>query len=146
MCLQCRRLRFNPSVGKIPWSRTWQLTPVLLPGKSHGQRSLAGYSPCGCKQSDTSEWLTLSSSLFMLLVLCSMDIGTLRLPSTPRPPSRQLPPRPSPQQNMCGGEVAFDDLLLLTAFSSSPSLPLSPGYSYAVFWVLSPHCWQITYS
>ena len=32
---------------KIPWSRKWQLTPVFLPGKSHGQRSLAGYSPWG---------------------------------------------------------------------------------------------------
>ena len=36
---------FNPWVGKIPWRRKWQPTPVFLPGKSHGQRSLAGYSP-----------------------------------------------------------------------------------------------------
>ena len=35
-------------------------TPVILPGKSHGQRSLAGYSPWGCKESDTTELLTLS--------------------------------------------------------------------------------------
>ena len=42
---QCRRLMFNPWVGKIPWRRKWQPTPVFLPGKSHGQRSLAGYSP-----------------------------------------------------------------------------------------------------
>jgi len=39
--------RFNPWVGKIPWKRKWQPTPVILPGKSHGQRSLAGYSPWG---------------------------------------------------------------------------------------------------
>ena len=39
-------------VGKIPWRRKWQLTPVFLPGKSHGERSLAGYSPWGCKESD----------------------------------------------------------------------------------------------
>ena len=44
-------------VGKIPWRRKWQPTPVLLPGKSHGWRSLAGYSPWGCKESDTTEWL-----------------------------------------------------------------------------------------
>jgi len=41
----CRRCGFNPWVRKIPWRRKWQPTPVLLPGKSHGQRSLAGYSP-----------------------------------------------------------------------------------------------------
>ena len=35
--------------GEIPWSRKWQPTPVYLPGKSHGQRSLVGYSPQGCK-------------------------------------------------------------------------------------------------
>ena len=34
---------------KIPWERNWQPTPVFLPGKSHGQRNLAGYSPWGCK-------------------------------------------------------------------------------------------------
>ena len=37
--------RFNPWVGKIPWRRAWQPTPVFLPGKSHGQRSLAGCRP-----------------------------------------------------------------------------------------------------
>ena len=40
-----KRCRFIPWVRKIPWRRAWQLTPVLLPGESHGQRSLAGYSP-----------------------------------------------------------------------------------------------------
>ena len=55
---QCRRHRkrgFNPWVRKMPWRRTWQPTPVFLPGKSHGQRSLAGYSPRGCKESDMTE-------------------------------------------------------------------------------------------
>ena len=42
---QCRRRGFHPWVGKIPWRRKWQPIPVILPGKSHGQRSLAGYSP-----------------------------------------------------------------------------------------------------
>ena len=44
-------------VGKISWRRKWQPTLVLLPGKSHGQRSLVGYSPWGHKESDTAEWL-----------------------------------------------------------------------------------------
>ena len=47
VCLQCRRRKrpsFNPWVGKIPWRKAWQPTPIFLPGESHGQRSLAGYS------------------------------------------------------------------------------------------------------
>ena len=43
-CLQYRRSRFDPCVWKIPWRREWQPTPVLLPGKFHGQRSLVGYT------------------------------------------------------------------------------------------------------
>ena len=39
-----------PRIGKIPWRRTWQPTPAFLPGESHGERSLAGYSPWGCKR------------------------------------------------------------------------------------------------
>ena len=46
---------FEPWVGKIPWRRKWQSTPVLLPGKSHGQRSLVGYSLWGRKESDMTE-------------------------------------------------------------------------------------------
>ena len=57
VCLQCRRPGFNFRVGKIPWRRKWQSTPALLPGKSHGQRSLIGYSPQGRKESDTTERL-----------------------------------------------------------------------------------------
>ena len=55
---QCRRLRrpeFDSWVGKIPWRRKWQPTPVFLPWKSHGQRSLVGYSPWGHKELDTTE-------------------------------------------------------------------------------------------
>ena len=46
-----RRCRFDPWVGKTPWRRKCQPTPVFLPGESHGQRSLAGYSPWGCTKS-----------------------------------------------------------------------------------------------
>ena len=42
-------------MGKLPWRRRWQPTPVFLPGKSHGQRSLVGYSPWVCKEADTTE-------------------------------------------------------------------------------------------
>ena len=46
---QCRRLIFDPWVGKIPCWRKWQPTPVFLPEKFQGQRTLVGYSPWGCK-------------------------------------------------------------------------------------------------
>ena len=49
---------FDPWVRKIPWRRKWQPTTVFLPGKSHGPRSLAGYSPGGHKESDMPEQLT----------------------------------------------------------------------------------------
>ena len=49
------KLRLDPWVRKILWRRAWQPTPVFLPGESHGQRSLAGYSPWGRSESDTSE-------------------------------------------------------------------------------------------
>ena len=42
---QCRKCGLDPWVGKIPWRRKWQPTPVFLSGKSHGQRSLVGCSP-----------------------------------------------------------------------------------------------------
>ena len=47
---QCERCGFSPWVRKIPWRRKWQPTPVFLPGKSHGQRRLTGYSSWGCKR------------------------------------------------------------------------------------------------
>jgi len=43
-CRGHRRRRFDPWIGKIPWRRKWQPTPMFLPGESHGQRSLVGYS------------------------------------------------------------------------------------------------------
>ena len=57
---QCGRPGFDPWVGKIPWRREWLPTPVLLPGEFHGQRSLAGYSPWGHKEWDTTDQLTVS--------------------------------------------------------------------------------------
>jgi len=46
---------FNPWVGKTRWRREWQSTPVFLPGELHGQRNQVGYSPWGCKESDTTK-------------------------------------------------------------------------------------------
>ena len=60
ICLQWRSRRrcgFSPWVEKIPCGRPWQPTPVFLPGEPHGQRSLVGSSPGGCKESDATERL-----------------------------------------------------------------------------------------
>ena len=61
VCLQCRRPGLDPWVGKIPWRRKWQPTPVFFPGESQGRRNLAGYSPWGRKESDTTERLHFSA-------------------------------------------------------------------------------------
>ena len=47
---QCKRCKFNPWVGKIPWRMKWPCTPVFLPRKSHKQKSLVGYNPWCCKR------------------------------------------------------------------------------------------------
>ena len=57
-CSRHRRLGFHPWVGKIPWRRKWQSSPVFLPEKSHGLGSLAGYNPWSRKESDRlREWV-----------------------------------------------------------------------------------------
>ena len=49
---------FDPWVGKIPWRREWQATPVFLPEEFHGHRNLVGYSPWGHKELDMTECLS----------------------------------------------------------------------------------------
>ena len=53
---------FNPWAGKIPWRRKWQPTPVFLPGKSHGQRTLAGYSLPGHTELNMTEAISHSTA------------------------------------------------------------------------------------
>ena len=66
-CKRCKRHRFDPWVGKIPWRRAWQPTSVFLPGDSCGQRNLAGYSPWDCKELDTTE-ATWNSALASIVL------------------------------------------------------------------------------
>ena len=54
-CRRCKRHGLDPWVRKIPWRRAWQSTAVSLPRESHGQRSLVGYRPRGCRESDMTE-------------------------------------------------------------------------------------------
>ena len=68
-----RRRGFSPWVGKTPWRRKWQATPGFLPGESRGQRSVAGHSPQGCKESASTEGLSSRSITPLestLLVYC----------------------------------------------------------------------------
>ena len=64
-------LDLGPTLVHYPWRRKWQPTPVFLPEKSHGQRSLADYSPWGRKELDRTEWLSRSSPLYSWLLITS---------------------------------------------------------------------------
>ena len=59
ICLRYSRPGFNCWVRKLPWRREWLSSLIFLPGLFHGQRSLAGYSPWGHKESNTTEPITL---------------------------------------------------------------------------------------
>ena len=79
ICLQCRRhrrCRFNPWVGKIPWRRKWQPTPVFLPEKSHGQSNLVDCSSKGCKELDTAERLSTRISLSLCVTCVCVLLST----------------------------------------------------------------------
>ena len=83
---KCRRPGFNPCVRKIPGSRKWQPTPVLLLGKSHGWRSMVGYSPWGRRESDMTEQLhffTSSDQMYVInfLALCAFFQNIMDLDS-----------------------------------------------------------------
>ena len=73
-CRRHRRCRFDPWIGKIFWRRKGQSTLVFMPGKSHGQRSLAGYSPWGCKETRLSTHTQLG--WLVVAVLLPSSVGT----------------------------------------------------------------------
>ena len=87
---QYKRYRFDPWVGKILWRRKQQPPPIFLPEKSHGQRSLVGYSPWGNKESDTTNWLNNSKGnkdgegvvihISLKSFLCLLNWGSHELP------------------------------------------------------------------
>ena len=81
--LQCRRPCFNPRVRNIPWRREW----LFFPGEFHGEKSLAGYSPWGGKESDTTEQLTLSLFFFFHFPSFRPESPTSR--ETPQPQKNQ---------------------------------------------------------
>ena len=68
-----------PGSGRSPWSRKWLLIPMFLPGKFHGQRSLAGYCPWGRKESDTAK--QLSTPRITPPLISEKSLTVRRLPS-----------------------------------------------------------------
>ena len=83
VCLQCRRSRLDPWVGKILWTGKWQPTPVLLPGKSHGQRSMVGYIQ-GVAES-RHNWVTSLSLSFLGSLVSEMVKNLLVMQETQVP-------------------------------------------------------------
>ena len=84
--VQCRRhwrLRFDPWVGKITWRRAWQPIPSLLPGESHGQRSLQSCSPRGCRV--RHDWDDLPRHMYSIIwvLWCARCIHTCDLFHSP---------------------------------------------------------------
>ena len=110
--LQCKRPRFDPWVRKIPWRREWLPTPVILPGESHGQRSLGGYSPWSHTESDVTEQLNTEGHSYYPLSDSKLE---LFLFSSEHPLlGRQLPARPPstpPNRStlLCSPMVTWED-------------------------------------
>ena len=72
-----------PGLGRFPWRRKWQPTLVFLPGKSHEQRSFAGYSPWDRKESDMTEGTLHNTSLFQAVKIASDSPGGLVVKNLP---------------------------------------------------------------
>ena len=73
-----QRCGFDPWVEKIPWRRAWQPTPVLLPGESHRQRSLVGYSPWGHIESYVTELLYTLLHMTLLVIVVVQSLSRIR--------------------------------------------------------------------
>ena len=101
---QCRRRGIDPWVWKVPRRRVRQPSPVFLPGKSHGQRGLVGYSPWGPKQSDTTEKLRTSSKT---------HLGSCKKTSR----SKIIKP-PLPPKTLLAGSFLITDFSPLTALKA----------------------------
>ena len=102
----CKRPRFGPWVRKILWRRKWQPAAVFLPGKSHGQRSLVGYSPGGRKELDAAE----SLSTYTCTHSREIVVNHLGWPSVINKGSHQRTRRQKIESE--GGDVGVDFLLL----------------------------------
>ena len=120
----------------MPWRRAWQHPPVLLPGEFHGQRSLAGYSRWGCKESNTTDWLTLS--LIFLYNCSDRNVSVKVVPilsklcfclTVSAPPSLPIP------TTLFSVQILGALLVLLRTDAHSPPVPLcTPQAVSALLW------------
>ena len=130
---------FDPWVGKIPWRRKWQPTPVFLPGESHGQRGPEGYSPRGHKDSEMNERLSVHKHNIL-----TVESSASRCHLVPCPPS---PPGAAP--GICGWDVGSgswlgtetgvrDGVLHLPALQDSPGGRPCPLWHTSCVTVVTP--------
>ena len=143
-CGRCKKRGFDPWVGKIPWRRARQPTPVFFPGESRGQRSLASYSPWGCRVvQDWSDFSCMPPGLLLLLGVWTLQVvsPSANQVRTDACWENKLKPRrwrwviellwwaPEPDMVTCGSHsVGCVWLLISLAVSCSSTLP-APGFS-----------------
>ena len=128
---QCRRQKrrgFDPWVGKIPWKRAWQPTPGFLPGESHGQRCLAGCSPWGREELDTTEVTENATHMsFVHMRVLGNRPGLNAVDSTNKQQLGVWGPLVLVPQRPCQGWLLRDplglSLILITSWSRDPSIP-----------------------
>ena len=92
-CRRHKRRRFNPWVGKIPWRRAWQPTPVFLPGEFHEQMNVVGYCPLGHKELDS--WLAITSRR-LAETFCKKSVLDCKYSLPPKSHIYWSPPPPRP--------------------------------------------------
>ena len=128
------RPRLNFWVGKIPWRRGWQSTPVFLPGEFSGQRSLVGYSPWGCKELDTIELLTPYTKFSSLAQSCPTLCDLMNRSMPGLPVHHQLLEITQTHAHRVGDAIQPSHPL------SSPSPAPNPSQHQGLFqWVNSSH-------
>ena len=108
------------------WRSTWQPTPALVPGKSHGRRGLVGFSPWGCEESDTTEWLHFHFHALEKEMATLSSVFAWRIPGTGEPGGL-----PSMGLHKVGHD--WSDLAAAAA-----------GISLNHFWLGHPHCSCLT--
>ena len=122
ICLKCKKSGFDPWVRKILWRMEWLPTPVFLPGESHGQKSLEGYSLSGRKESDTTE--------------CSRKVYTGCSPKSPRSCPSSYPWEPYRTPISFRGDTAWKKQPHARKVRCNKLWPLSEDGSADTTWVL----------
>ena len=127
--LQYRRLESDPWIGKIPWKKKWQPTPVLLPRESHGQRSLAGYDSLGHKWVG-QDWATKQQHVLQLYIRHECFSYT-KCPVCSDPHTSSL--KPLELHNCCSRDLRCSSLLPYAPVSSDKSLVILQNPANALY-------------